>query len=167
MAKNSKSSLAVKIISVIAALILLVVIAGGIYCIASKQTPTQAVKTVFSSSETQIVGKWQSQKNPGLSAFVFYDDGTYDSYISTVNFSGEYEIKGGKLYLNNPKTAKDIIYKFSVNEKVLSLEVYEEDGERSETKEESKYDRVDELNQKTLADMIGELAGDENAATAE
>lgn len=167
MAKKTKSSLAVKILSVVVALILIAVIAGGIYCVVSKQTPTQAVKTVFSSSETQIVGKWQSQKNPGLSAFIFYDDGTYDSYISTVNFSGEYEIKGGKLYLKNPKTAKDVVYKFSVNEKVLSLEVYEEDGERSETKEESKYDRVDELNQKTLADMIGELAGDENAAAEE
>lgn len=168
MAKeNKKSSVVKKVVSIIIAVILLIAIAGGVYCISSKQTPAQAVKTVFSSNEDQIIGKWQSQKNPGLSAFVFYEDGTYDSYLSTVNFSGEYEIKGGKLYLKNPTTSKEIVYKFSVNEKVLSLEVYEEDGAKSETKDESKYDRVDELNQKTITDMIGDLAGENNAANAE
>ncbi|MDE5973996.1 MAG: hypothetical protein K2G73_04920 [Eubacterium sp.] len=43
----------------------------------------------------------------------------------------------------------------------------EEDGEKSENKDETKYDRVNELNQKTLTDMLGELAGDNNAANEE
>ncbi|MGN0534063.1 MAG: DUF5640 domain-containing protein [Eubacterium sp.] len=113
---------------------------------------------MFSSNDEQLIGKWQSQKSPGLTAYVFYDDGTYDSYISTVNFSGNYEVKGNKLTIRNPNTNKDIVYKFSVNEKVLSLTVIEEDGKEPEDSEVNKYDRVDELNQKSLSDLIGELA---------
>lgn len=165
--KKAKSSVLKKVISIIIAIVLLIVIAAGVYCISTKQTPTEAAKSVFSTSENRIIGKWQSQKNPGLSAFVFYEDGTYDSYLSTVNFSGQYEIKGNKLYLKNPTTSKEIVYRFSVNEKVLSLQVLEEDGAKSEAKDESKYDRVDELNQKTISDMIGELAGENNAANAD
>ncbi len=113
---------------------------------------------MFSSNDEQLIGKWQSQKSPGLTAYVFYDDGTYDSYISTVNFSGNYEVNGNKLTIRNPNTNKDIVYKFSVNEKVLSLTVIEEDGKEPEDSEVNKYDRVDELNQKSLSDLIGELA---------
>ncbi len=113
---------------------------------------------MFTSNDEQLIGKWQSQKSPGLTAYVFYDDGTYDSYISTVNFSGNYEVKGNKLTIRNPNTNKDIVYKFSVNEKVLSLTVIEEDGKEPEDSEVNKYDRVDELNQKSLSDLIGELA---------
>lgn len=113
---------------------------------------------MFSSNDEQLIGKWQSQKSPGLTAYVFYDDGTYDSYISTVNFSGNYEVKGNKLTIRNPNTNKDIVYKFSVNEKVLSLTVIEEDGKEPEDSDVNKYDRVDELNQKSLSDLIGELA---------
>ncbi len=164
---NTKLNKTQKIISIVVAVILLIVIAGGVYCVSTKQSPIDAAKSVFTSSENQIVGKWQSQKSPGLSAFVFYDDGTYDSYISTVNFSGEYEIHGNKLTMKNPKTAKEIVYSFSVTGKELSLKVIEEDGEKSENRDETKYDRVNELNQKTLTDMLGELAGDNNAANEE
>lgn len=166
MAKE-KTNITKKVVAIVTAVILLIVIAGGVYCISTKQSPVDAAKTVFTSNDNQLIGKWQSQKSPGLSAFVFNEDGTYDSYISTVNFSGEYEIKGNKLYLKNPATSKEIVYKFSVNEKTLSLQVFEEDGEKSETKDESKYDRVDELNQKTLTDMIGELAGETTTAAEE
>ena len=166
MAKE-KTNITKKVVAIVTAVILLIVIAGGVYCISTKQSPVDAAKTVFTSNDNQLIGKWQSQKSPGLSAFVFNEDGTYDSYISTVNFSGEYEIKGNKLYLKNPTTSKEIVYKFSVNEKTLSLQVFEEDGEKSETKDESKYDRVDELNQKTLTDMIGELAGETTTAAEE
>lgn len=159
MAKE-KSNVTKKVVAIVAAVILLIAIAGGVYCISTKQSPVQAVKSVFTASEDQLIGKWESQKSPGLSAFIFYEDGSYDSYLSTVNFSGEYEINGNKLHLKNPTTSKEIVYKFSVNEKELSLQVVEEDGEKSETKDESKYTRVEELNQKTLTDLIGDLAGE-------
>lgn len=104
------------------------------------------------------MGKWQSQDNPGLSAYVFYDDGTYDSYISTVNFSGRYTVDGSKLTIINPSTNKDIVFKFSVNNKKLSLTVIEEDGEEPEEEEVRTYDRVEELNQKSISDLLGEIA---------
>lgn len=146
-----------KIICIVVSVIVLIAVVAGAYCISTKQTPTQAVKTMFSSKSDRIVGKWESQKNPGLSAFVFNDDGTYDSYISVANFSGEYEIKGNKLYLKNPKTSKEIVYKFTVNDKELKLEVVEEDGKEPLEKDVSIYNKVDELNQKTLTDLLGEI----------
>ena len=106
----------------------------------------------------------KAQENPGISAYVFYDDGTYDSYISTVNFSGDYEVDGNKLYLKNPNTSKEIVYKYKVTEKVLTLTVLEEDGEEPEEDEVSKYDRVDEINQKSLMDILGEFKEETTAA---
>lgn len=156
-----------KIISIIVAIILALVIAAGVYCVSTKQTPAEAVKTMFSTKDERIIGKWQSQTNPGLSAYVFNDDGTYDSYISVANFSGDYEVKGNKLYLKNPKTSKEIVYKFTVNEKELKLEVVEEDGNEPEEKDVSVYDRVEELNQKTLTDLLGEIKQSSETTTEE
>ncbi|MCH5320378.1 MAG: hypothetical protein J1E36_01350 [Eubacterium sp.] len=165
MAKKGLSKTAKIIISVIVAVILALVIAGGAYCIVTDQNPQEAAQSIFTSNDDQIIGKWQSQKNPGISAYIFYDDGTYDSYISTANFSGNYEIDGNKLILRNPSTNKDIIYKFSVTSKELSLTVIEDDGQKPDEKEVSVYDRVDELNQKSLMDIIGELKNDAETTT--
>ncbi len=156
-----------KIISIIIAVILAFVIAGGVYCISTKQTPPEAVKAIFSTNSEKIIGKWESQKNPGLSAFVFNEDGTYDSYISVANFSGDYEVKGNKLYLKNPKTSKEIVYKFSVNEKELKLEVIEEDGIVPDEEDISIYNKVEELNQKSLTDLLGEIKEDSEETTEE
>lgn len=155
-----------KIIIAVVSVILVLVIAGGVYCIATDQNPVQATKSIFTESDDQIIGKWQSQKNPGLSAYIFYEDGTYDSYISTANFSGNYKIDGNKLILKNPSTAKEITYKFSVNEKELTLTVIDE-ALATDEKEVSKYDRVDELNQKSFADIIGELKESKEETTTD
>lgn len=157
MAKKGLSKVQKIIIIVVSVVIAALLIAGGAYCIATEQNPADAAKSIFSASDDQIVGKWESQKSPGLSAFEFFEDGTYDSYISTAVFSGKYEIDGNKLILKNPTTAKEIVYKFSVNGKELSLKVVEENGEESETKDANKYDRVEELNQKSLTDLLGEF----------
>lgn len=165
MAKKGLSKKGKIIISVIVAVILALVIAAGAYCIVTDQKPQEAVHSIFTSNDDQIIGKWQSQKNPGISAYIFYDDGTYDSYISTANFSGEYQIDGNKLILRNPTTNRDITYKFSVTSKELSLTVLESDGKKPDEKDVSVYDRVDELNQKTLMDIIGELKDDAETTT--
>lgn len=147
-----------KIIAIVVAVIIVIVgVSSAVYCISTDQNPAQAFSSVVKSNDEKILGKWQSQSKPGLFAFVFYDDGSYDSYISTVNFSGKYEINGNKLTLTNPQTAKDIIYKFSVNEKVLKLTLIEEDGVKPEESEENSFDKVDELNQKSFTDLLGEL----------
>lgn len=153
------------IISSVAGIIAFLLIAAcTAYCVTTHQNPAEAAKSIFTSGEEQIVGKWQSQENPGISAYVFYGDGTYDSYISTVNFSGDYEVDGNKLYLKNPNTSKEIVYKYKVTEKVLTLTVLEEDGEEPEEDEVSKYDRVDEINQKSLMDILGEFKEETTAA---
>lgn len=164
MAVKSLSKVQKIIISTVAGIIAAILIASTAYCIATQQNPSEAAKSIFTPGEEQIVGKWQSQDNPGITAYVFYDDGTYDSYISTVNFSGDYEIDGNKLYLKNPNTSKEIVYKYKVTEKALSLTVLKEDGEEPEESEVSKYDRVDELNQKSLMDIIGEAKEETTAA---
>ncbi len=145
-----------KIVIAVVAVILALLIAGGIYCITTSQNPVEAVQSIFSSDEEKLIGKWQSQASPGLSAYVFYDDGTYDSYLSTVNFSGEYTVKGNKVTLINPDTNKEVIYKFKVTSTELTLTLIDDDIEE----DVNVYDRVDELNQKTLTDLIGELATD-------
>ena len=113
------------------------------------------------SNEEKLIGKWQSQKAPGMSAYVFYDDGTYDSYLSTVNFTGEYTVKGNKLTLTNPKTSGEVVYKYKVKGKVLTLTLIE-DGKETD---EHKFDSVKELKMKTLADLIGDAVSDNNTTT--
>lgn len=156
-----------KIAIAVAAVILALLIAGGVYCIATDQNPVEATQSIFSSDDEKLIGKWRSQSSPGLSAYVFYDDGTYDSYLSTVNFSGNYTVKGNKLTLVNPDTSKEIVYKFKISGKVLTLTLLEEDGSESKTEDISKYDSVDELNQKTLSDLIGEVAGQSKEENSE
>ncbi|MCH5315545.1 MAG: hypothetical protein J1E81_06505 [Eubacterium sp.] len=159
------SKKAIIAISAVLAVIVAVLVAGGIYSVVTEQTPGEAVKSIITSDEEKIIGKWQSQDNPGLSAYIFYDDGRYDSYISTVNFSGRYTIKGNELTITNPSTNKDIVFKYTVNNKELTLSVIEEDGEAPDEPEVRKYDRVDELNQKSVADLLGEIAKKNQDAT--
>lgn len=166
MSKIQRLSKIQKIIVSVVAVILALLIAGGAYCISTNQTPVEATKSIFTKNTNQIVGKWQKTDAKGVIAFVFYEDGTYDSYILTANISGEYEIDGRKLILHSPSTSKDLIYKFSVNEKELKLTLAEEDGAVPDEKEESVFEKVDELNQSTLSDLLGNLAeGNSESAT--
>ncbi len=154
-----------KIIIAIAAVIIALIIAGGAYCISTEQNPIEAAQSII-TNEDKLVGKWQSQTSPGLSAYVFYDDGTYDSYISTVNFSGVYTVKGNKVTLENPETSKEVTYKFKVSDKVLTLTLLEEDNKESDGEDVSKFDLVDELNQKSLSDLIGDIANEKTTEEA-
>ena len=156
-----------KIIGSIVGIIVIILIATcGIYCISTSQSPKQAFQTVFKQNDELILGYWESEKSPGLSAYKFDSDGTYNTYLSTVIIPGRYEIEGNKIYLSNPSTGKDIVYKMTVSETKLTLKTVEEDGKESETNEVLVYNRVEELNQKTLTDLIGEYVED-NASTAE
>lgn len=155
-----KLSKAKTAIIIIAAIIFALLVAGGIYCVATDQSPATAIEAA-TAHQDKFVGKWQSQKSPGLSAYVFYDDGTYDSYLSTVNFSGEYTVKGNKITLTNPNTNAQVVYKYKVKGKVLTLTLMEDDKEA----ESNAYDSVDELQMKTLADLIGDSIKDNNTTT--
>ena len=155
-----KLSKAKTAIIIIAAIIFALLVAGGIYCVATDQSPATAIEA-STAQHDKLVGNWQSQKSPGLSAYVFYDDGTYDSYLSTVNFSGEYTVKGNKITLTNPNTNAQVVYKYKVKGKVLTLTLMEDDKEA----ESNAYDSVDELQMKTLADLIGDSIKDNNTTT--
>jgi len=104
-----------------------------------------------------------------LVAYVFYENGTYDSFLSNFNFDGEYTIDGNKITLYNPNTEKKMVYKFTIYGDVLTLTLIEEDGEEVEEQEVSKYDKVDELNMRSLTDIIGQIQDehDEQEATTE
>ena len=83
--------------------------------------------------------------------------------MSTVNFSGEYTVKGNKITLTNPNTNAQVVYKYKVKGKVLKLTLMEDDKEA----ETNAYDSVDELQMKTLADLIGDSIKDNNTTTQE
>lgn len=147
-----------------AILTVVLVIGSGVYCIATDQSPASALSSVFTSNKKEICAKWQNQERPGLSAYVFYEDGTYDSYLSSYNFDGEYTIKRNKITLVNPTTKKELVYDFSIHGDVLTLTLIKEDGEKLDEPEVSKFDKVDELNMKNLSDIISDIKDSKKTA---
>lgn len=157
------------IIIAVFCLLAVIIIGGGVFCVVTEQNPVEAVQSVFTSKEKAIIGNWQNQDKPDLVAYVFYENGTYDSFLSNFNFDGEYTIDGNKITLYNPNTEKKMVYKFTIYGDVLTLTLIEEDGEEVEEQEVSKYDKVDELNMRSLTDIIGQIQDehDEQDATTE
>lgn len=119
-------------------------------------------------TKNQVVAKWQSQTAPGLSAYEFFEDGTYSSYISTFSFDGEYEIKGDKITLTNKTNGQSVIYKYAIIGDTLSLTLLEENGSPLGDKDPVKYDKVSSFNQKSINDLLDGLQQKaEDAAAAE
>ena len=58
--------------------------------------------------------------------------------------------------MTNPNTNAQVVYKYKVKGKVLKLTLMEDDKEA----ETNAYDSVDELQMKTLADLIGDSIKD-------
>lgn len=145
---------------IIAVIVVFAVILVGstIYCAVNDENPKEMLTDIFTTNDQQIVGKWQNSENPGLSAYEFYDDGTYDSYLSTFAFTGEYKIEGNKITLSNPNSNKTVVYKISLNANSLTMELVEEDGEEPTESEVNQFDRVDNLNMKSITDLISDLA---------
>lgn len=170
--KKTKKKINVRkkgIIIAVVCLLAVIIIGGGVFCVVTEQNPVEAVQSVFTSKEKAIIGNWQSQDKPDLVAYVFYENGTYDSFLSNFNFDGEYTIDGNKITLYNPNTEKKMVYKFTIYGDVLTLTLIEEDGEEVEEQEVSKYDKVEELNMRSLTDIIGQIQDehDEQEATTE
>lgn len=105
-------------------------------------------------NQNKLVNKWQSQNAPGLTAYEFYDDGTYTSYLSTYTFDGEYEVNGDKITLKNTSSNQTVTYKYSIVGNTLTLTLLNQNGSEMEGREPAKFDRVDTLNQKSLQDLI-------------
>lgn len=156
--KDKKSKTAIdkkKLITIIVAVVLVVIILpSGIYCIVNKENPIQMLTDTFSSSESQLVGKWQGAS--GVSAYEFNEDGTYKSYISSFDFSGTYTVDGKKLTLYNTATSGSVEYKINVTAKKLTLTLTKENGvaTKGDEKDKIEFDRVDSIKTKSISDII-------------
>lgn len=153
------------IISVVISVLAVVLICATAICIANDFNPITYTLSIITNDKDKLIGKWQSKDAPGLSAYEFHEDGDYDSYISSFNFSGQYETKGDKLILINTKSNEEIVYKYSVNGDTLTLKLIEDTGGEIDDDKSLKFDRVDTLNQKSLYDILGNLKQDTEETT--
>lgn len=140
------------IISIVIAVFAAAIVTGTVVCAINHVNPVSYV--AGEANKGNLVGKWQSQNAPGLSAYEFFEDGTYSSYISTYSFDGEYDVKGDKLVLKNTKTNQEATYKYAINGSTLSLTLVNTNGSDLDDKEPNKYDKVDSLNQKSISQML-------------
>ena len=146
-----------QVILIVFIAVVVVCLAGtGLICAKNNINPVSYIAGEV--TKNQIVGKWQSQTVPGLSAYEFYDDGTYTSYISTYTFDGEYVIEGDKLTLKNTSSNQSVTYKYSIVGDTLSLVLVNQNGSEFTDSESSKFDKVDTLNQKSITEMLDEIS---------
>lgn len=157
-AKEPKMVFSTKqVILIVVIAVVVVCLAGtGIICAKNNVNPVSYIAGEV--TKNQIIGKWQSQSAPGLSAYEFYDDGTYTSYISTYTFDGEYVIEGDKLTLKNTSSNQSVTYKYSIVGDTLSLVLVNQNGSEFTDSESSKFDKVDSLNQKSITEMLDEIS---------
>lgn len=167
--KDKKSKTTIdkkKLITIIVAVVLVIIILpSGIYCIVHKENPVQMLTDTFSSSESQLVGKWQGAS--GVSAYEFNEDGTYKSYISSFDFSGTYTVDGKKLTLYNTATSGSVEYKINVTAKKLTLTLTKENGvaTKGDEKDKIEFDRVDSIKTKSISDIIDQYTTTSKAAS--
>lgn len=138
---------------VLAVLIGIAAITTGIYCAVKKQNPITTVSSFFKSDKKEIIGIWESENIKGATAFVFRDDGTYDRYFSTVNFTGTYKLDGNKIILTNPDSELELVYKYSISGDKMTMNTIDKGKDLGE---KISYKKVDRLNQKTLDELIAE-----------
>lgn len=147
------SSKQTKIIAAVC-IVLAFLIIGITTCAINDVNPISYMASIITNDKAHLVGKWQSQETPGISAYVFNDDGTYESYLSSFKFSGEYETKGDKLILKRPGSNVRVEYKYSVKGDVFTMTLYKESNRKVKDKKTFKFDRVDSLNQKSFGDLL-------------
>ncbi len=154
------------LIFAIVGIILAAIIALGVYSAVNKQSPVSAVKSIFTSDEKEIIGNWQmigdddsqdSDVATGVQSLVFRDDGTCDRYLWTYNLGGKYSIDGNVITITKNKLT--IQYKFKVNKDKLTLTVMQNGKVSKDKSSVSVYEKVDELNQKSLTDTLQALKG--------
>lgn len=141
---------------VLAGLVALSLIATLIYSAVVKVNPVSAFTSFFKSDKNEIIGIWEDDAFEGATAFVFREDGTYDRYISTANFPGEYTLDGNKLILKNANSDLTLTYKYRINGDHLYINTIDSIGDGGDLGEETGYHRVDQLSQRSLNDLLAE-----------
>lgn len=167
---KGKKVFSTKQVVLLVVIAVLAVLAIGTVVICSVANVNPVAYIAGEMSKDKLINKWQSQTAPGLSAYEFFDDGTYTSYLSTYSFDGEYEVEGDKLILKNPNSNQNVIYKYSIVGDTLTLTLTDSNGTEMNGREPNKFDRVDSFNQKSIQDIIDEYrasAKEEESQTAE
>lgn len=149
---NSKQVIILAVICVILALL----IAGTTVCIVKDVNPFSYISSVVTNDKKQLVGKWESVDTPGLSAYVFRDDGTYDSYITAIKFEGAYKTNGYKLTLINPQTKQEVTYNYSVSGDTLKL--VPENPQKGTEDITLSFKKVENLSQKSIDEIIDSIS---------
>ncbi len=150
------SRLQLIIITVIITLALVIVLPVGIYSIVNHESVIQAVKDVVTPDVDQIIGKWQDEE--GITAYEFYEDQSYDYYISNYPITRNYHIKGNTLTLTDYQTNQYVEYKFSINGDSLKLTLLSSNGKENDNPETYIFKRVDSFNLKKPVDILRDFA---------
>ena len=142
------------IFSVIAVFIIALLAWGGI-SIARHEDPITAMNDVITGKDA-LIGNWQGEK--AITAYVFYSDGTYQSYISSYPIDGTYELKGNKITLKALNADGSVTYKYSIRGDTLTLTLVDSNGTAPEEEEEHTFTKVDQLNMKDPIEIIQDFA---------
>lgn len=155
--KNLKDKLGKRkfIIIIVAIIIAIIVVPTGIKCIVNEETPAQLISDVFTPTSKQIIGKWQGDS--AVTAYEFFDNGTFESYISTFSYKGTYEMNGNKITLKNSSLNGSVEYKVTINGNNLSMKLVKENGEKAEDKSVVNYTKVDTITMQSFTDIINSL----------
>lgn len=141
---------------VVAAILIIGLIGGGVYCGVNEETPAQMINDIVKSDEELIIGKWQGEQ--AINGYEFKDDGTYDNYLSTFSFQGQYTLEGNKITLKNINAGSYVTYKFSINGDKLTMELVDENGVEAEESEKLIFERVKHFNMKSFTDILEDAA---------
>ncbi len=147
------------------AILIIALIAGGVYCGVNDETPAQLFNDIVKSNDELIIGKWQGEQ--AINGYEFKNDGTYDNYLSTFSFSGQYEVDGNKLTLRNVTAGSYVTYKFSINGNKLTIQLINENGVESEDSEKLILKKVDHFNMKSFTDVLEDAAKEAKADSEE
>lgn len=148
----------------VAVVLVIVIVPTGIYCGVKNESPAQMMSDIFTDKD-ELINKWQGDK--AIAAYEFKEDGTYVSYISSFNYTGNYKVEGKKLTLTNPASDGKVVYKYKIKGDELTLTLLDENGKEPESKESVVYKKVDHINPKSVTDILSDLAKSKEAETSE
>lgn len=145
-------------IVIVLAVLIIGLLTGGIYCGVKGETPAQLFNDIVKSNDELIIGKWQGEQ--AINGYEFNDDGTYDNYLSTFSFSGQYTLDGNKLTLRNITAGSYVTYKFSINGDKLTMELIDENGTKIDDSDKLIFNKVNHFNMKTFTDILEDAANE-------
>lgn len=143
------------IIFIVAVILAIIIIPVTVQSIATHENPVNVIANAFESKEDKLIGKWQGEA--GVTAYEFYENGKYDSYLSTFKYGGTYEINGSKLTLKNSNHSGYVVYDMSLSSDKLTLKLIEENGNKPQEKTKTTFTKVDKITMQSFSDIISEL----------